>query len=439
MPVISRFRFMAGICLSAALLAPSFGAPGAEASAAKPAGAASEKTPAFQTLRSTWKADNNGESLYARQLPVSNGLVFYTDSRRTLHAADVSGGKTEWSIPHAGSPQAIAANGVVFLDASGRLVKADSSSGKVLWRTPAVKLPDVMGARVNEVGGLLLVIDENSGGGLSAFDPASGKRKWKNADLSMYAGNVVGQFGKTLVVSSTVDNMRTQFFGIDLSTGKKLWRKAGLYDAVGQEQGKLVLREVTEQANRLTQSEKPFRGYMLRLALLDPATGKIVKTEKYGLSQDARLSTDSRSYIVGSRVFGVETSWSPDLSTLVRYERGRSAPVKSYAEYGDLVSDLQEGYFFFQKNGELTALRAENDKTISFGKLPAHVAVTGVRVSNGFAFAGLDNGDYYILDMKSGKTAGVLPTKSDMFGDPFVQDGRLLIQTQPDLLSVKLP
>ena len=86
--------------------------------------------------------------------------------------------------------------------------------------------------------------------------------------------------------------------------------------------------------------------------MIDPATGKIIKTEKYGLSPDVRSSAD----------------------------------------------------------------------------LPAHVAVIGVRVAGDFVF-----------DKKSGRAWGMLPTRSHLFGLPFVKDGKFFIQTLSDLIVLDFP
>ena len=339
MNIRSSLYFTASLCLSTTLLLPAIGTNSAEAAASLASShTALQQIASIPTLQPLWTVETNEQGLFAKQSPISNGLVFFTDSSDVLHAADFETGKIKWSIPQAGTPEVITSNSVTFLDPSGRLVKVDSSSGKILLQTAAVKGPNEIGAHVYTAGNLLLVLDENSSGGLSAFDPVSGQRKWYNSRISMYAGELIGQYGKTLVALSTVDNIRTQLFGIDAATGKQLWRQEGIYTPIGQEKDRIILREVTEQANRLAWGDKAFRGYMLRLAVLDPSTGKIVKKENYGLSQDARLSADSQAYFTDHYVYGVETSLSPDLSTLVRYERGKSATAKSYAKYGDLVS-----------------------------------------------------------------------------------------------------
>ncbi|MEJ8306204.1 PQQ-binding-like beta-propeller repeat protein [Saccharibacillus sacchari] len=434
----SRF-VAAGACLSAALLLSATGTSSAESAASSDSKAPLQKASSVQSLNPAWKVDNDGQGLFAKKSPISNGLVFFSDNRHTLYAAGLETGKVKWSIPQAGPPEVITSNTVTFIDASGRLVKVDSSSGKPLWRTTAVEETNEMGAHVYSVEGSLLVLNENSGGGLSAFDPVSGQRNWKNTQIPMYAGDLVGQYGGTLVVSSTVDNIRTRFFGIDPATGKQLWRQEGIYTPVGQANGQLILRNVTDQASRLAYGDTAFRGYMLRLAMLDPSTGKIVKTENYGLSQDARSSADPRAYLIGDYVYGVESSLSPYTSTLVRYKRGESASDKNYAEYGNLVSGPQNGYFFFQKNGMLSALRANDDRIFDLGQLPSSVATTGVHVLGDFAFAGLDTGEYYIFDMKSGRTWSMPQTRSHLFGVPFLKNGKLLVQTLSDLIVFDLP
>lgn len=65
----------------------------------------------------------------------------------------------------------------------------------------------------------------------------------------MYVGSIDGLYNGVLVVSSTVDNRRTQFFGLDPATGKRLWRIQGFYSFVAYRDGELLLREQANAAN----------------------------------------------------------------------------------------------------------------------------------------------------------------------------------------------
>ncbi|MDO3412248.1 PQQ-binding-like beta-propeller repeat protein [Saccharibacillus sp. CPCC 101409] len=409
----------------------------AQVGQASPAASADVKPP--RKLQPVWQADTAGSERSAL-LPVSNGLTYYTDRQQTLHAADIRTGKIKWSIKEAGAPEVVTSNTVSFINKAGQLVKADAVSGRIHWKVSAVKLPNVLGAHIHSVGGLLLVLNED--GGVSAYNPSSGKRIWKNSRLRMYASDVIGQYSDTLVVASSVDNMQTRFFGLDPDTGKIRWSLTGFYNKIGTDNGNLVLREVTEQAMRLFYREKPFRGYQFRLALLDPKTGRIVETEKYGLLQDARLSVDLQGYLTGKFAYGVEgelDSRNVD-NRLTRYLRGSTSPetIKSYAEYGNLVSGLEEGWFFFQKNGVLTALRASDDKTVSFGRLPASVETTGVKVEGQYVFAGLNGGGGYLFNLKTGAPIGRFDTELDLFTHPFFSEGMLFIRTETKIEAFQI-
>lgn len=213
--------------------------------------------------------------------------------------------------------------------------------------------------------------------------------------------------------------------GIDPYTGKKLRELTGFYNEIGIENGKIVLREVAEQAMRLFYSETPFRGYRFQLVVLDPKTGTIVKREKHGLTEEARLSVDWRGYLTKKFAYGVEgeLSFSTTDATLTRYTRDSTSPqsIKSYAEYGNLVSGLVQGWFFFQKDGVLTALRASDNKTVSFGRLHRTAKILNVQTENQYVFVELnvDGANSYVLNLETGETIGKFEASLDFFTTPF--------------------
>lgn len=438
---MTQSKFILNTILTAALLASGTGlswTSGASLGAvqAAPTTAASTKNNAAESvsvplLSPKWQVQTDGLGLYDTQAPVVNGLVYYSASD-TLKAADLDTGKVKWSYKYGSHPEVVTANSVFFIDSSGYLVKIEAKTGKMLWEVQAAKTPIIIGAYATLLNDMLYVTNES--GGIAAYHPDSGKKIWENSKLPMYAGDIVGQYGGVLVVYSTVDNTRTQFFGLDAASGKKLWRLEGIYSIVSFNKGQLTLRQHTEPF-----AKAPVKGYLATLVTVNTTNGKITKQENVQpLSDISRLGNDYTA-LQGNELYTVDGNLDSNEAVLTRIKRGQdnAAEIKSYAEYGQWLAGPINGTAYFYMDGQLTGYNLGSDKAVNFS-IPAtprlHLQISGKAV-----FAEAEDGYLYIMNAATGKTLGRVKTGAYEYGKIFVKNGTALVQADKRLLAVALP
>ncbi|MGZ7441568.1 outer membrane protein assembly factor BamB family protein [Paenibacillus sp. TH7-28] len=382
-------------------------------------------------LSPKWQAKADGLGLYDTQAPVANGLVYYSVSG-TLKAADLDTGKVKWSYKYGSHPEVVTASSVFLIDLNGYLVKLQAKTGKVLWKVKAAKTPIVIGAYATLLNDVLYVTNES--GGIAAYHPDSGKKIWADSKLPMYASDIVGQHGGVLVVYSTVDNTRTQFFGLDAASGKKLWRLEGVYSTVSFNKGQLTLRQDADPT-----AKAPVKGYLATLVTFNTANGKITKQENFQPLSDIRRLGSYYTVLQDNELYTVDGNLDSNEAVLTRIKRGQenAAAIKSYAEYGQWLAGPINGTAYFHKDGQLTGLNLGSDKTVKFS-IPAtpglHLQISGKAV-----FAGAEDGYLYIMNAATGKTLGRVKTGAQEYGTIFVKNGAALVQTDTGLLAVALP
>lgn len=379
-------------------------------------------------LSPKWQAKADGLGLYDTQPPVANGLVYYSASG-TLKAADLDTGKVKWSYKYGSHPEVVTASSVFFIDySSGYLVKTEAKTGKVLWKVQAAKTPIIIGAYATLLNDVLYVTNES--GGIAAYHPASGKKIWENSKLPMYAGGIVGQHDGVLVVFSTVDNLRTQFFGLNAANGKKLWRQEGVYSTVSFNKGQLILRQQADDT-----AKAPVKGYLATLVTVNTANGKITKQENVQPLSDISRLYHAYTALQDNELYTVDGNEA--VLTHIKLGEDNAAAIKSYAEYGQWLAGPINGTAYFHKDGQLTGLNLDSDETVKFS-IPAtpglHVQISGKAV-----FAGAEDGYLYIMNAATGKTLGLVKTGAQQFGTIFVKNGTALVQTDTRLLAVALP
>lgn len=238
-------------------------------------------------------------------------------------------------------------NSVFFIDNNEQLVKVSADTGKLLWKVKVSKFPIEIGAQVRLINGKIYFSNER--GGVAVYHPVTGKKIWENTDIPMYVGTIYGEYKGALVVSSTVDNIRTQFFGLDLATGKKLWRTEGFYEYVGVQDGHLLLRkQVKEHYDAET---TPVAGHVLTLVQLDPATGKISGQEDYKPLNDIDRMSNYYTSIQNPYIYTVVGNLDKDEYTLTRFTRSQDKETaeKSYESYGRWLVSPTNGMAFFKK------------------------------------------------------------------------------------------
>ncbi|MFD1774620.1 PQQ-binding-like beta-propeller repeat protein [Paenibacillus rhizophilus] len=393
--------------------------------------AADSATP---VLKPIWQAKTNETRLYDQQAPVSNGLVYYAASGK-LMAADLATGKLKWSIPEGQSPEVITNNSVFYITNGGDLVRADARRGKIIWRTKGVNSPSEVGAHAELVNRSLIYFNEN--GGLAAYNPSNGKKKWENKALSMYAGSVIGQYDGLLVVSSTVDNYRTQFFGLDPATGKQRWRTEGVYSFLAYRNGQLTMRRQPDLSTVTGGVAAP--GYLVTWVQLNLRTGKVSRTENYTPLNDVSRLGNSYTAITGPYLYTADGNLDKNEAILRRYtlDQDSNAEPVSYVQFGKWLAGPNNGMAFFAQGTELIGVKSDDLSAVSYGGFPS--PVSRVQTLGRGVFASLDNGDFYLIKAETGKRLGRISTKATEIGNAYMVDGMLLVQTNNGIFAAALP
>ncbi|WNS45054.1 PQQ-binding-like beta-propeller repeat protein [Paenibacillus sp. MMS20-IR301] len=384
-----------------------------------------------------WKAAANGMGMYDSKPPVSNGILYYSDINSTLYAKNIASGKMEWSYPQGGHPQIVTNNSVFFIDHKERLVKVSAATGKVIWKVKVADQLIEIGAQARLMNGTIYFANES--GGVTAYDPVSGKRLWDNKEIPMYAGTIYGEYRGVLVVSSTVNNIRSQFYGLDPASGKKLWRIEGLYSYVNYENGQLLLREQTDYAAKSPSAPVP--GYQLTLARLNPVTGKITARNNYNKIADISKIRNNFTIIQDSYVYSADMNPDTDRYTLTRFLRGADAEAAttSYEQYGSWLAGPAGGIAYFQQDNRITALNLADDSVTSYN-VPAGKALHLQRVGKA-VFTLYNNGYIAVHHYDTGALLGMIEAGSTYpsFGNITLHNGTALIPTEHHIIAVALP
>ncbi|WP_179035853.1 outer membrane protein assembly factor BamB family protein [Paenibacillus sp. URB8-2] len=430
--------FILNALLAAALLTTSDGLYGHIAAADTVQGnissvsvAANSATP---VLKPIWQAKTNGTRLYDKQAPMSNGLVYYAASGKLI-AADLKTGQLKWSIPGGHSPEVITNNSVFYTTNGGDLVRANARNGKVIWKVKGVNAFSEAGAHAGLVSGTLVYFNEN--GGLAAYSPSNGKKKWENKALPMYASSLIGQYDGVLVVSSTVDNYRTQFFGLDPATGKQKWRTEGVYSFLAYRNGQLIMRRQPDLST--VTGGVPTPGYLVTWVQLNPRTGKVTRTENYTPLDDVSRLGNSYTSIAGPYLYTADGNLDKNGAFLRRYTLGQDSNTEpvSYERFGKWLAGPINGMAFFAQGTELIGVKLNDLSAISYGNSPS--PVSRVQTLGRGVFASLDNGDFYLIEVATGKRLGRISTKATEIGNAYTVDGMLLVQTNKGLFAAALP
>ncbi|GAB6990004.1 hypothetical protein JCM16418A_20540 [Paenibacillus pini] len=385
-------------------------------------------------LKPVWQAKTDGSGIYDTLPKISNGLIYYSSNGKII-AANLTTGKMKWSYNKSADPQIITNNSVFFVNFEGYLVKVNSLTGKLIWKVKVAKAPVEIGAHATLRNGVIYL--RNESGGISTYNPVSGKMIWENKGIPMYAGSIVGEYNGVLVVSSTVNNIRTQYFGLDPSTGKTLWRAEGMYSFVSYQQGQLILRE---QVNvPFIASSAPIKGYLMTLTYLDVTTGKITRKENYNSLDNVLRLGNFYTSIQGSYIYTADGNLDKDEASLNRFQLGQTSEVepKGYSTFGKWVAGPINGFAFFQKDKEIISVNMSQDTVMKFDGFVSQVQKIQI-ISQGI-YAGIENGEVYLLNSTTGKTLGKVKTGEAQFGNIFISNGYLIILTEHKIVVVKVP
>lgn len=392
--------------------------------------------PKANVLPLKWKVDTDGMAMYDSKQPIVNGVLFYS-SNNTLYAKNISTGKILWSYKQGEHPQIVTNNSVFFIDPKQQLVKVSAATGKLIWKVKVAEQVIEIGAQARLINGTVYFANEH--GGVAAYDPVTGKKLWENEAIPMYAGTIYGEFSDVLVVSSTVNNIRTQFFGLDPVTGKRLWRIEGLYSYVTHQKGQLLLREHATTPSGTDGAAVP--GYQLALVQLDPVTGNISGREKYNLLGDISRLGNFAASVHNPYVYSVDGNLDKDEYILTRFTRAAAADTtfKSYEAYGKWLAGPVGEVAYFQQESQISGLNLANDSVVAFDNLS--VQAGRLQRAGKAVFTIYDNGYISVNHADTGALLGVINSGStySYFGNITIDHGIALIPTEHHILALALP
>jgi outer membrane protein assembly factor BamB len=191
------------------------------------------------TGRQLWqKPATSAQPLYHTAMSplVDRGLMILHvggHDRGTLNAYDVNTGAVKWHWdgdgPGYGSPVAVDVDGTrqIVVFTQEHLVGVSAATGELLWKrpfstsysqnaiTPILYRQTVIVSGLDKGVAAIRIVKKNSGWDTEPV--------WENNDVAMYMSNGV-VVGDTLVSLSHKNS--GQFFGLDASTGKTLWKSA---------------------------------------------------------------------------------------------------------------------------------------------------------------------------------------------------------------------
>ncbi|QSF42560.1 PQQ-binding-like beta-propeller repeat protein [Paenibacillus tianjinensis] len=399
------------------------------------AAAKASPSPKPAAIQVRWQAKADGGGFSAGKQPVSNGVIYYS-TNNILYAKNISTGKLLWSYRNAANPQIVTNNSVFVFANSDHLLKISATTGKLIWKVKVAQLPMEVGGQARLINGKVIFANER--GGIIAYNPVSGKKLWENPKIPMYAGSLYGEYKGVLVVSSTVDNIRSQYYGLDPETGKQLWRTEGIYDLISVDGGNFVLQKrAGEQYKTVT---APVPGHLLTLVQMDPATGKITGEENYQPLDDVRRIGSFYTFIQKPYTYAASEDADQSEISLTRFTRGQGdSASKSYDGYGSWVAGPVEGMVFFQQCTKLTGVNLTDDRIVTF--ITPSSKIVKVEKKDHYVFASYEDGSFSVMDAESGASLGQFNTglSYTYFGNIAIDNGTALIRFESKLFAVSLP
>ncbi len=440
MPQAKSFKPVLSAFLSISLLSTGIGL-SLQAIHAGTAHAASVSSTAATVSKDTllplkWKVATDGIGMYDIKQSVMNRVLYFS-AKNTLYAKNIASGQIRWAYKTGEHPEIVTNNSVFFIDINEHLVKVSASTGKQLWKVKVSERPMEIGGQARLMNGKVYFANES--GGVAAYDPVTGKKLWENKKIPMYVGTLYGEYKGVLVVSSTVDNIRTQFFGLDPATGKQLWRTEGIYSMIANQDGQLVLQERAKAAYE--NAKAPVPGHLLTLVSINPVTGKVTGKENYQALDDISRQGNYFTSLQNPYVYAATGNFDKDEYILTRFTRGAdagSAP-KSYEAFGKWLAGPTDGMAFFQKGTQITGVHLADDSVVTFDN-PASKVEHLQRVGKA-VFAIYENGYISINQADTGALLGMIKSgaATPYFGDITIVNGTALIATEHNILAVSLP
>lgn len=94
-----------------------------------------------------WQVATDGMGMHDSKPPIMNGILYYSDSNKTLYAKNIASGKVQWSYKQGAHPQIVTNNSVFFIDNQEQLVKVSAATGKLIWKVKVSERPIEIGAQ----------------------------------------------------------------------------------------------------------------------------------------------------------------------------------------------------------------------------------------------------------------------------------------------------
>ncbi|WP_037288541.1 PQQ-binding-like beta-propeller repeat protein [Saccharibacillus sacchari] len=368
---------------------------------------------------------------------ISGNLVVYP-AKNNLEAANAATGKKVWTAAFIPASELITGNGTLyFVDSKGMLVGLNAKTGKALWKTKTGFAAQTDGFTAKLVNGTLYIGGPRE---LQAYNPATGKRLWKQSTESEYGGpSVQGVYDGVLVTSAVVSGALTVDFynGYDPKTGKELWVLGGSHGPV-----------LHYQKGHIYMREQSLTGNMDHAAILDKVnvkTGKTTATYKYVEVEDGLYQSAQQIVIDQENVY----------IAMPRYEKGRLEGFSSalyrfkldqqpdntqpalYEDRGDFLAGPYLNRFFVQKGLELQSVPINGKMSQSYAMSDNPVSRLDLK-GNG-AYVGLSDGQLYLIDIASGKTLGVVRAGGRTYGETLLAGNMAIVQAENKLIVIKRP
>ncbi|GGO02183.1 outer membrane protein assembly factor BamB family protein [Saccharibacillus kuerlensis] len=451
--------------------------------ASKQARTASSSAPVW---KANWEISDVSFSGNTSALTTAVGLVFH-ESDNSLRALDASTGKLKWTYKGSAFPAAELKNAVFLIAEDGRLLRIDTKKGKASWTVKtAVENPEEASAVL--IKGTLYVSDSSAG--IKAFNPANGKRKWTSADAALDLMKTIVRYDDVLVATGQSADESDVIFGIDAENGDLLWKLEGSYDVLTGKDGKLLIRDksgsapsfdetpaaeansvesgdtdvTSEEDAPKTETEteddaakgetepeddapkvetapeddsaEEANAYLVELAYVDLESGELSPAGRYGPLDSAVSGLEnSRTFLQGGTLYSVdEGDKGTTLSSFRLNGDSSKNSAKNDEDAGSWLAGPTGGLLFFQSGTVMTAIKAANGASISFGDLASKVTYGPVVVDQR-VYAGLENGEVLAFDAKTGRTLGKLSADGAKINGISVSKSSVVVRTEDKLIG----
>ncbi|MDY3562510.1 PQQ-like beta-propeller repeat protein [Gemmata sp. JC673] len=252
-------------------------------------------------------------------------------------------GGADSGFPGPRASPAVAQGKVVTLGVNGTLSALDAATGKKVWRVETKGIPRFHTSSSPVVADGLVVAQfgGESGGGVAAYELASGKEQWQwTNEGTAYASPVLMTVGDTKTV---VAETSASIIGLDLKTGQLLWKTAFAVTGRGYNSSTPVVEGNTvifSGANRGTR------------AFTVEKKGDTFEAKETWANKDQSVLYNT-PVVRGKSLFGLTAS---DALFCVSAETGKTAwtePLTGGRGYGNIV-DAGAVLLALPPNGQLT-------------------------------------------------------------------------------------